>query len=174
MSFLRPEAVTALKRWREALVGGAVALLGLWAASGFGLMQWVGMALVVLGAVLVLIGFQRARFRTGQGGPGVVQVDEGEVAYFGPLDGGSVAVRSLSRVVLDGRSSPPVWALYQAGQPPLHIPVNAAGSEALFDAFASLEGIRTENMLKHLKSIPDQPVVIWTKGDPNPHRRRLH
>ena len=169
MSFLRPEARAALVQWRETLVGAAVLLLGLWWASGFGLLKWLGIGLVAVGAVLIVSGIQRARFRIGQGGPGVVQVDEGEVAYFGPLNGGSVAMRSLSRVVLDGRSQPPVWALYQPGQAPLHIPVNAAGSDALFDAFASLDGIKTEHMLAQLKAAPDHPVVIWAKED-----RRLH
>ncbi len=169
MSFIRPEAQAKVAQWREALVGGAVLLIGLWWASGFGVMKWLGIALVGVGAVLIVSGVQRARFRVGKGGPGVVQVDEGEVSYFGPLNGGSVAMRSVSRVVLDGRSSPAVWALYQPGQAPLHIPVNAEGSDALFDAFASLEGIRTENMLAQLKATPDQPVVIWAKSDPRLH-----
>ncbi|CUH52591.1 hypothetical protein [Shimia marina] len=174
MSFIRPEARAAVVQWREAVIGAAVLLLGLWGASGFGLVKWLGVALVALGAVLIVSGLQRGRFRTGSGGPGVVQVDEGQVAYFGPLNGGSVAVRSLSRVVLDGRSRPAVWALYEPGQAPLHIPVNAAGAEALFDAFASLEGMRTEHMLQQLKAVSDQPVVIWTKGDRDSQGRRLH
>ncbi|MCH2068371.1 MAG: hypothetical protein MK208_14130 [Shimia sp.] len=169
MTFIRPEARAAVAQWREALVGGVVLLLGIWWASGFGVMKWLGIGLVAVGAVLIVSGLQRGRFRIGKGGPGVVQVDEGEVAYFGPLNGGSVAIRSLSRVVLDGRSTPPVWALYQPGQAPLHIPVNAEGSDALFDAFASLDGIRTENMLARLKATPDQPVVIWAKSDPRLH-----
>ncbi len=169
MTFIRPEARAAVAQWREALVGGVVLLLGIWWASGFGVMKWLGIGLVAVGAVLIVSGLQRGRFRIGKGGPGVVQVDEGEVAYFGPLNGGSVAIRSLSRVVLDGRSTPPVWALYQPGPAPLHIPVNAEGSDALFDAFASLDGIRTENMLARLKATPDQPVVIWAKSDPRLH-----
>lgn len=169
MSFIRPEAQAAVAQWREALIGSVVLLLGLWWASGIGLLKWLGIAFVAIGAVLIVSGIQRGRFRVGKGGPGVVQVDEGEVAYFGPLNGGSVAMRSLSRVVLDGRSKPAVWALYQPGQAPLQIPVNAEGSDALFDAFASLEGIRTENMLAQLKAAPDHPVVIWAKTDPRLH-----
>ncbi|GAA6179865.1 hypothetical protein NBRC116594_13030 [Shimia sp. NS0008-38b] len=174
MSFIRPEARAMVAQWREALLGGAVLLIGLWWASGFGVMKWLGIGLVAIGAVLIVSGVQRARFRTGQDGPGMVQVDEGEVAYFGPLNGGSVSIRSLSRVVLDGRSTPAVWALYQPGQAPLHIPVTAAGADALFDAFASLDNIRTEHMLSQLKATPNQPVVIWTKDDRDSQGRRLH
>jgi hypothetical protein len=120
---------------------------------------------VLAGAALLFSGIQRARFKRGAGGPGVVQVDEGEVAYFGPLNGGSVAVRALSRLVLDGRSDPAVWALYQPGQAPLHIPVNAEGGEMLFDAFSSLPGLKTEQMFAKMNEGRAEPVVIWVKTD---------
>lgn len=163
MSFVRPEARKALMRWREVLFGGLVVLLGLYWATGFGILKWVGVALLIAGAGFVLAGVQRARFRGGQGGPGVVQVDERQITYFGPLDGGAVAIDDLSGVSLDARNTPPVWVLRQPGQPELHIPVNASGSDALFDAFAALPGIRTEYMLSKLAQKPDHPVVIWTK-----------
>ncbi|WP_270727034.1 hypothetical protein [Shimia sp. Alg240-R146] len=165
MSFIRPEARVAIVKWREVLVGLVVLLLGLWWASGGGILRWIGFAVLIAGIALIVSGIQRARFRRGTGGPGVVQVVEGEVAYFGPLNGGSVAVRALSRLVLDGRSNPAVWALYQPGRPQLHIPVNAEGGEALFDAFASLPGLKTEQMLARLQDVKAEPVLIWAKDD---------
>lgn len=164
MSFIRPEARAVLRRWRGALVGLAVLALGLWWASGHGLMRWLGGGVAVLGLLLLVTAVQRARFRAGRGGPGVVRVDEGEVTYFGPLDGGAVALRDLESLVLDGASRPPVWVLRQAGRPALHIPVNAEGAERLFDAFASLPGLRTGFMLARMQAPPAQPVVIWRKA----------
>lgn len=163
MSFVRPEAQKALMRWREVLLGVGVLCLGLWWASGFGVLKWVGFAVAIGGGALIVTGLQRARFRSGKGGPGVVQVDERQISYFGPLDGGIVAMDEITGLSLDARSDPPVWVLRQPGQPPLHIPVNAEGSDALFDAFAALPGIRTEHMLSQLKAKPDHPVVIWSK-----------
>ena len=164
MSFIRPEARAGLWRWREALVGIGVLVLGLWWANGFGILKWLGFGLIALGVVVVFAGFQRARFRGGQGGPGVVQVDEGEVTYFGPLSGGSVAMRDLSRLELDGASRPPVWVLTQPGLAQVHIPINAAGADLLFDAFATLPGLKTEAMLNHLQNTPDATVLIWQKA----------
>ncbi|MEP2530035.1 hypothetical protein [Shimia sp.] len=164
MSFIRPEARAALYRWREVLVGGMIVLLGLWWASGFGLLQWLGFGLLILGGALTVAGVQRARFRAGQGGPGVVQVDEGEVMYLGPLNGGTVAMRDLERLELDGGSRPAVWVLTQTGQLGVQIPVNAEGAEALFDAFSTLPGLKTEAMLTQLQARPDHPVVIWQKS----------
>lgn len=96
MSFLRPEAEQALWRWREVLAGVGLALLGLWLILRVGyLLDFVGVPALAGGAALIWLGFQRARFRGGDGGPGAVTVDEGEITYFGPLTGGSVALREL-------------------------------------------------------------------------------
>lgn len=163
MSFIRPEARETLMQWREALLGLAVLLLGLWWVAGSGILQWVGVAVVLGGAGLIYTGLQRARFRAGRGGPGVVSVDEGQISYFGPLSGGVTAIGDLAMVVLDPGQKPAVWILQQPGQADVAIPVNAEGSEKLFDAFAALPGIRTEHMLSALKADASQPVVIWAK-----------
>ena len=162
MSFIRSEVKNALWRWRESLTGGAVGLFGLWGAlSADGTARMLGLAFTVAGAVLTFAGLQRARFRVGHGGPGVVQVDEGQVTYFGPLDGGTVAVRMLERVELDPASKPATWILTESGQPPLAVPTTALGAEALFDVFATLDGIQTERMLAELNRKPAEKVVIW-------------
>ncbi|MCW9042456.1 MAG: hypothetical protein OQK05_03855 [Pseudopelagicola sp.] len=167
MSFIRPEARAAILRWREVCVGVGILGLGLWAASGFGILRWVGYGIFLVGTLVVFTGVQRARFRTGEGGPGVVQVDEGEVMYYGPLSGGSVALRDVSRIELAGSGAATVWRLYQPGQAVLVIPSNAEGAEALFDAFATLPGMRTGQMLYALNNREngaDHPVVIWSSG----------
>nr|WP_319947563.1 hypothetical protein [uncultured Shimia sp.] len=164
MKFIRPEAQAMLMQWRETLLGGLVMVLGLYWSSGFGILKWLGFATIPVAILLMIMGLQRARFRAGQGGPGVVQVDERQITYFGPLNGGAVAVDEMTGLSLDAGSVPPVWVLRQPGQPDLQIPVNAEGADALFDAFASLEGIRTEHMLAQLKAKPDHPVVIWGKA----------
>ena len=167
MSFIRPEARAAMMRWREVCVGVAILGLGVWAAQGYGILAWIGYGLCLLGGVVIFTGMQRARFRTGKGGPGVVQVDEGEVMYYGPWWGGSVALRDVSRIELAGGGETAVWRLHQPGQAALVIPTNAEGAEALFDAFATLPGMRTGQMLHALNNraaAGDHPVVIWSSG----------
>lgn len=181
MSFLRPEARAALWRWRDVLAGLGVVLLGLWAVLlTLGVMFWLGWIFLIVGVGLAITGWQRARFVAGAGGAGVVQVDEGEVRYFGPLSGGMVAMTELMRLELDGRGNGARWRLHQPGQAVLEIPVDAENAEALFDVFASLPGVRTERMLAEMRrSGGAQSVVIWQKGDhPSVTRlqdvRRLH
>jgi hypothetical protein len=165
MSFIRSDARQTLWRWREVLVAlGVVALGMLWVFGSYGLLHLLGYAVLVLGAVMLFAGLQRVRFQGGDGGPGVVQVDEGQVAYFGPLTGGSVALGEMTALMLDPTAKPAHWVLIQPGQADLQVPLNAEGAEALFDAFATLPGIRTERMLMQMKRGADQPIVIWQKS----------
>jgi hypothetical protein len=173
MSFIRPELRTHLRRWREALAGGAVAILGLWWLLGSGgVVALVGAVLLLAGGTLVAAGVQRGRFRRGGDGPGVVQLDEGQLSYFGPLSGGIVAVAQLTEVALDPRAHPsPVWVLHGAAEGPIHVPVDAAGAEALFDVFASLPGIRTERIVAALARPPTAPVTLWRRAGATSPRR---
>ncbi|WP_424984937.1 hypothetical protein [Microbulbifer sp. S227A] len=175
MSFIRPELRAALWQYRETAAGAAMMLLGLWWVLGpGGLLGWVGGALALAGGTLSFVGLQKARFRLGGGGQGVVQVDEGQITYFGPLGGGAVAVADLKSIALIPGGRPAHWVLSQPGQPDLQIPVDAEGTEALFDVFAALPGIRTERMLAELQNGPAHPVVIWSRGSLRPEHQRLH
>lgn len=176
---IRPELRAALAPWREAMIGAAIAALGLWAVIGSGgFVRLVGILIALLGAGLFVTGAQRARFYRSGGGPGVVQVLEGQVSYFGPFSGGALSIPALELIELvpssaksgaGARRESAFWVLHALGQDPLRIPTNADGSDALFDVFAGLDGIQTEEMLRQLSRRPDQAVVIWQSP-----RRALH
>lgn len=171
MNFIRPEIREALWRFRETLSGIAVSLLGLyWAINDSGFMQIAGTSLAIAGAMLVFAGIQRSRFRAGKGGAGVVHVDEGQVVYYGPYEGGTVVISEMTRVELDPTAKPvSEWVLYVPGQDPVRIPTNAEGAEALFDVFSALEGLQTESMLAELERKPKSQVVIWQAGTAQVH-----
>ena len=175
MSFIRPEAQAFLTRWREVLIGGAVLTLGgYWIAGPAGLLGWVGWPVAVAGVALLVIGLQRALFRRTGRGPGAVDVDEGQITYFGPLSGGAVALADLEQLIYDPTAKPTHWLLQSIGQPTLQIPVNAEGAEALFDVFSTLPGLRTQRMLATMRSDADHPVVIWQRHPDRPLVTRLH
>lgn len=175
MSFVRPEVHATLWRWREVLTGVGVAALGAyWISGPGGLLGWIGWALVATGLALGVVGVQRLRFRLSGDGPGFVQVDEGQIAYFGPLTGGAIAASELERLTLDPGARPAHWILEQPGQPPLHIPVAANGADSLFDVFAALPGLKTETMLAELQGRATHPVVIWERTPMRPISQRLH
>ncbi len=160
MSLLRPEATAALIRWREVIAGAMLTLLGVWWASGSGLLIWLGGLVAVLGLALVAAGIQRGRFRRGAGGAGVVQVVEGQLAYFGPLGGGGFAIAAITRVSLsDGR-----WRIDAAGLPGLDIPVNAHGAEQLFDVFAALPGLEIEALIASVEAARPETQLLWERA----------
>ncbi len=174
MTFVRPEARENLWRAREMITGSGFAALGGYWVMGVGLLSYLGVVFILLGAALGVVGWQRFRFRGKGGGQGVVQVNEGQIAYFGPLSGGAVALSDLGRVALDGGSFPRHWILTTTTGDRLQIPVNAEGVEALFDVFAALPGMRTERMLSSLKAATPVTRVLWERRELVAERHRLH
>ncbi|MDP5084488.1 MAG: hypothetical protein NWQ23_03635 [Yoonia sp.] len=169
--FLRPEVRALAWRYRDMLLGLALLALGLfWALRSFGILQWIGYGLIGLGLIWAIAGAQRARFRQDGGGPGVVQIRERRLAYFGPLDGGVIDVEDLTQLEIDPSSHPePSWVLTGIGGQRIAIPINAAGAEELFDVFAALPGIKTHTVLDVLSRTPDARVIVWSRVKPLLH-----
>lgn len=171
MSFLRPEAKAQLLRWRETLAGLGAAALGLWLSlTAYGVLFGLGIVLVLGGAALAVAGVQRARFRLGSDGPGVVQVVEGRVTYFGPWGGGGASLDRLAWLELvPVRGGSGAWMLIEEEGERLEIPVDARGAERLFDVFAALPGLDTRAMLAALRPPVRERTLIWQRD-----RLRLH
>ena len=161
--FLRPEARATLWRWREVLAASALEALGLWwAIEGMGVVRWLGGTLVLIATGLGFAGVQRARFRQDGQGPGIVMLDERRLVYMGPLTGGAMDVADMTRLELEPAALPaPQWVMTGIGGQTLAIPVNAEGAEALFDVFAALPGIRSNQMLDVLERTPGARVTVW-------------
>lgn len=158
----RPAVRAAFRRWREVGYAAVVLAFGLWwGAHNFGFFSWIGFAVAALGAALIVVALQRLRFGSGGDGAGVVQVDERQLSYFGPLSGGVIDLPDLVRVDLDPTGHPAHWVLTDLSGQMVHIPVDAAGAEALFDVFAALPGIRTGRMLEALNTNTGTVVEVW-------------
>jgi len=165
--FLRPQATALLKRWREVLAALAVAGLGLWIAASPGpVVQGFGYVLAALALVALIPAIRRARFAPGGQGPGVVQVVEGRILYMGPVTGGAVSLGDLTALSLrrdhDGHAA---WILTEPGQM-LVIPVDAAGAEALFDAFTTLPGLGAQRLLAARQGTGPGEQTLWRRTTP--------
>ena len=172
---IRAEAKKSLWRWREVLFGLAVTGIGyLWIVSYFGLLRWLGIGLLIIGGALLLVGFQRGRFRSNQDGPGFVQVVEGQIAYFGPAEGGLAVISDINQISLVNLKNERCWKLDQSSLPALHIPVTAKGTDQLFDAFATLPGLRIENMIQKLAQHTAKSILIWERSDISSPKIYLH
>jgi hypothetical protein len=164
MTFLRPEALATLRRWREVIVAAAIATLGLWIATmGGPFLLIVGGAFIALGLGLGIIGLRRMRFARIVTDPGVVQVIEGQITYFGPTEGGFAGLSLIEEIALLTRNDRRVWRLSQSGGDTLYIPTAAQGAETLFDTFAGLPGLDSAALLAAIEGPPDMPRIVWRR-----------
>jgi len=148
----RDEIAGWLAHWREVLVGLAVAGAGLWlAAAGGYLLTPLGAAVAALGLWWAVLAWRRRRFDQGPDGPGLVEVNEGQIGYLGPGAGGFVSLAEMTELRLLTVQGRRVWRLKQADGQALLIPVDAAGADRLFDAFASLPGLDSAALLAALE-----------------------
>lgn len=162
MSLIRPELRAAAWRGREMLVGLGAALLGSWAVLGsYGVLRWLGYAGLAAGVGLAVAGWQRMRLRPRDEGQGVVEVDEGRITFWGPLSGGSVSRDALQSIALDHGNRPATWVLKEFGDTAVHIPVNAAGQDALLDAFDALPGLSSRAVLTALETRDGKTHILW-------------
>lgn len=161
MSFVRPEVRDGLMRWREALAGAVLALLGFrLVLTTYGALFLIGCGLFIAGFALIFAGIQRARFRSGGGGAGVVDVDERQITYFGPYGGGAMAVDDLVEIGADPSRA---WLLRDAHGGHLMIPMTAEGADALFDAFSAVPGLTPARLVEVARTVPQEYTIVWAK-----------
>jgi len=152
MALIRPAVTDLIWRAREVIWGALVVAAGLWLiVLGGYLLVPVGLVVCGVGAVLATMAFRRMRFAQEVSAPGLVELDEAQVGYLGPETGGFLSLNEvieLRILTLRGRR---VWRLKQADGQALLIPVDAAGAERLFDAFANLPGMEPAALLAALQ-----------------------
>ena len=164
MSFFRPDALGAVLRWREAMIGlGAAGLGAWWIWSGSGLLRWVGVAFVLGGLSIAREGLARARRPGDGGGPGLVEVDERQIAFLSGLGGGAVSLEALTRVAVRRDAERHVWIL-DTDMGRLSVPGDAVGAAQIFDALAVLPGLTHERALA-ATSGPEGTTVLWRRAD---------
>jgi hypothetical protein len=163
MPLIRPEVSAALWRAREVIAALGAGSVGLWLIwLGGYLLAPVGMIVLVFAAVWMVTALRRMRFAQAVMAPGVVEVDEAQIGYMGPSFGGYVALPELTELRLVTMYGRRMWRLKQDDGQALLIPVDAAGAERLFDAFASLPGMD----MAHLMAVLNAPVAAGRAGLP--------
>jgi len=168
---IRPELRAAIARHREALAAGALVLAGLWVATRGGwFLGAIGLGFAALGAGWAVLALRRLRFARPVTDPGLVEIDEGRIGYYGAGVrglGGYVALEDLVEIRLLRLNGHPHWRLRTTDAQAILIPVAAAGAEGLHDAFATLPGIDMGTLAAAL----DREVTVqslWTRPQTRP------
>ena len=176
MSFLRPEAVAAIRRYAEPALYTAIAGFFLWkavsaAASG----AWLGLVLLVpgvLAAFAAISTIERALVaaRSRAAGPGVVTVQEGRITWMGPHGGATVAIDALVRVDVVNDAGGAFargarWELTDETGQRLSIPASAVNADALLDVLGGLPGFNNMSVVLAM-SERDGRRHVWRRDDP--------
>jgi hypothetical protein len=163
---IRPEVRVQLYRWREVLATCAAVLFGLWALGAPGpVLKGIGAVAVLTGAALTVIAVRRVAFTSKGDEPGVVSIDEGQIAYFGPEVGGAISVPSLSEIRLRSEDKRFSWFLVTDAGEALAIPHGARDASLLFDVFAGLPGFDVDFMLRMLRARQPGSITVWRRQD---------
>jgi len=170
MSFVRPPIAAHFSKWHEAYFVVAILLFGTWmylygAARLNLIMQGLGLVVSLVGIILLRTTIQRIRFQLGQKAPGIVDVTEREISYFGPMHGKTISLDSLNKIELrESEAYAAIWVLHHSDGDPMIVPTTAKGSGRLFDAFASLSGVKMDMLVSAINQTPIQAKVIWQRG----------
>ncbi len=169
MSFIRPPVLAHFTKWREAYFVAFILLLGFWlfmrgSATLNLVLQGLGLVVSLFGIVLLRTTIQRIRFRRAQKAPGVVDVTEREISYFGPMHGKTISLDSLQKIELrESEAYAAIWVLHHSEGDPMIVPTSAKGSDRLFDAFTGLSGVKMDALVAAVNQTPVKPHVIWQR-----------
>lgn len=172
MSFVRPEAEAALRRWFEPVLWTLIALWGGWLLlSPDWLLKGAGAVMLAGALPLGLAAFRKARRPGAEGAPGVVTITERELLYMGPTEGGSVSLDQLTSVRIEVSDAGPhgddvVWVFLDDAGSILRVPNGAVGTEGFFDALAPLPGVDFEAVLAALSSTEAGSHRVWQRALP--------
>jgi hypothetical protein len=165
VSFVRPELAEAARRWREPLLWAALLATGvflLWrgmAREAF-LPLLIGALFAATGGLLIRGSIARTRLATLPPGEGLVLLDEGRIAFFGPVHGGFLNLDDLVRVeVIPGAA--PKWDLSGRDGTRLRIPFAARGADILPDALSILPGFSIPARLDLIDGSAARSRVVW-------------
>lgn len=169
MNFIRPNVRAHFSKWAEAYLVTLILIIGVRVLiRGFVIesivYEIVGAIISVIGLVLLRGTIQRIQFRRSQKAPGMVDVTEREISYFGPMHGKTLSLESLSKIELrESEAYASVWVLHNSEGDPMIVPTSAKGSDRLFDAFTSLSGVRMDALVKAVNTVPVHNHVIWER-----------
>jgi hypothetical protein len=171
---IRPAALHLLRRWAEVALAAQAALLGLWlAAKGGYVLLPLGLGLAALALAYGMAAHRRMRFAQSTAAPGLIpgliEVTEGQIAYFADQGGGFIALPDLVELRLITLQRRRYWRLKQQDGQALLIPVDAAQNAALFDAFCTLPQIDSAALIAALSTPPQTDSAtqtLWRRATP--------
>lgn len=170
MSFIRPEVIGSLNKYRGFIIASLIVAVGILIISiSYGATRIVGIFFLVLGGLFGHDAYCRFKFPSGKGGAGLVDVDERCVSYLSAEGGMSISMDTLDRIEVHRNTKGRISWVFYGPEGMLSVPGDAEGSNKLFDALVALPGVNyaQAEAVTHGKG-PDL-FLIWQRN-----RTKLH
>lgn len=164
---IRPELQDQLRPWREVIAAVACLVFGAWVFTlGGYIFRPLGAFIVVVCLIWTVTARRQMRFLREAAAPGLLEIDEGAVRYYGArLLGGEISLRELAEIrllMIGGRQH---WRLKSTDGQALLIPVDAAGAARLGEAFATLPGADMGRISAAIGQNSATFQTVWTRPD---------
>ena len=170
MSFIRPQAKAVITQNKGYILAACIVLFGAYIMlTTFGLGRVAGGVVLAMGALVAHDTWRRARFPTGTGGLGVVEIDERRLTYFAGHGGGSISMDTLQRAEIHRNGRGHITWVFYDDDGMVEVPGDATGTDQLFDALTALPGVNYDQVDAATKGQGPDLFLIWARD-----RKSLH
>ena len=170
MSFIRPEAISSLRKCRSFILAGLFVTAGLFIVfTSYGTTRIAGCIFLVVGGLVGHDAYRRFKFPAGEGGAGVVDVDERRVSYLSAEGGMSISMDTLERIELHRNTKGRITWVFYGPEGLLSVPGDAEGTDKLFDALVALPSVNYTQAQAATQGKGPDLFLIWRRN-----RTKLH
>ena len=170
MSFIRPEAISSLRKYRGFILAGLFVTAGLFIVfTSYGTTRIAGCIILVVGGLVGHDAYRRFKFPAGEGGAGVVDVDERRVSYLSAEGGMSISMDTLERIELHRNTKGRITWVFYGPEGLLSVPGDAEGTDKLFDALVALPSVNYTQAQAATQGKGPDLFLIWRRN-----RTKLH
>jgi hypothetical protein len=173
VSFVRPELVERVRPYRETLLWGGAAVVGVLlvlrgAVQGGWLAVAAGVLMAGAGGALVVTAERRRRLQGRVPEEGVVAISEARIGYLGPRGGGYVDLDGLESVEIVTDGGRAAWRLVGWDGQSLRIPIGARGAEGIYDTLAAFVALDEDTLRAALATRQTGRFPVWERLDAPP------
>jgi len=170
MSFIRPEAISSLRKYRGFILAGLIVMAGLFIVfTSYGTTRIAGCIFLVVGGLVGHDAYRRFKFPAGEGGAGVVDVDERRVSYLSAEGGMSISMDTLERIELHRNAKGRITWVFYGPEGLLYVPGDAEGTDKLFDALVALPGVNYTQAQAATEGKGPDLFLIWQRNRTKRH-----
>ena len=169
MPFIRAEAWSQIKRYKDLIVGVLILLLGVkfllsiyWPSILFGLL------LLFLGTTFLVSFFRKYITSDILENVGFLEVTERQIIYIHSINGGEISLDGLKRISLivsaeDNFVKSRFWDLEGDNSENLRFPVAVAGVDAFIESLIFLTKVNYRAIKIALDSQNEENILVWEK-----------